>query len=184
TADLTILPDGLHGLQKKLDGIPLIVHARWTDPSSPVRQQYKMSGNVPIDPRYWSDLAAYLKSNGVMTYEQDWIASWASTDFNLTDPEAYLDNMASAMAAAGITLQYCGHAVTDLMQGSKYSNLATARVSPDGFQPKHWDPFLYNSLIAGALGVFPFADNVYSTDIKSLLLETHSAGMVGIADGI
>ncbi len=182
--DPTIIPYGLHWLQQMLDGIPLMTHARWIDPTSPIRQQYTMSGNVPIDPRYWDDLAAYLKSNGVMTYEQDWMASWARTDMNLTDPEAHLDNMARALAKAGITMQYCGQSVSDFLQGSKYGNLTTARVSQDGFERTRWDPFLYNSRLASALGIFPFADNVYSSDVKSLLLETHSAGLVGVADAI
>jgi hypothetical protein len=119
-----------------------------------------------------------------MTYEQDWLASWARTEMNLTDPEAYLDSMAQAMANVGITLQYCGQSVPDLLQGSKYNNLTTARVSQDGFNRSRWDPFLYTSRLASAVGIYPFADNVYSNDLKSLLLETHSAGLVAAADGI
>jgi hypothetical protein len=103
---------------------------------------------------------------------------------NVTDPEAYLDNMAGAMANAGITMQYCGQSVSDFLQGSKYGNLTTARVSPDGFQRGHWDPFLYNSRLASALGIFPFTDNVYSSDLNGLLLATHSAGMVGVGDAM
>lgn len=182
--DATIIPDGLSGLQKMLGGIPLLVHARWIDPTSPVRQQYIMSGNVSTDPQYWKDTAAYLQANGVTMYEQDWLASLAQPNMNLTDPEAYLDNMAQAMAAAGITMQYCGQTVGQLMQGSKYNNLTTIRVSQDGFNSTRWDPFLYNSRLASALGIFPFADNVYSTDIMSLVLETHSAGLMAIADAI
>lgn len=182
--DPSILPGGLNGLQNLLGGIPLLVHARWFEPDSPIRSQYQMSGNVPIDPQYWTDLAAYLKSSGVMTYEQDWLAGYARPNFNLTDPEAYLDNMAQAMSAGGITIQYCGHYVGQLLQGSKYGNLTTARVSPDGFNRAHWDDFLYNSRLTSALGIFPFADNVYSTDTRSLLLETLSAGLVGVADAI
>lgn len=182
--DPAIIPDGLGGLQHMLGGIPLIVHARWIDPHSPVRQQYAMSGNVSVDPKYWGDLATYLKANGVMTYEQDWLASLAQPEMNLTDPEAYLDNMANAMENAGITMQYCGQSVAQFLQGSKYGNLTTARVSQDGFNRSRWDPFLYNSRLASALGIFPFADNVYSSDVKSLLLETHSAGLVGVADAL
>jgi hypothetical protein len=182
--DPAIIPNGLAGLQSLLGGIPLIVHARWIHPQSPLTQQYSMSGNVSTDPRYWSDLAGYLKASGVITYEQDWMASLAAPLMNLTDPEAYLDNMASAMASAGITMQYCGQSVGHFLQGSKYNNLTTARVSQDGFNRSRWDPFLYNSRLASALGIFPFADNVYSSDVKSLLLETHSAGLVGVADAI
>jgi hypothetical protein len=182
--DPAIIPDGLSGLQTLLGGLPLIVHARWIDPQSPLMQQYTMSGNVSTDPRYWSDLAGYLKTSGVMTYEQDWLASMAAPQMNVTDPESYLDNMANAMAGNGITMQYCGQSVGQFLQGSKYNNLTTARVSQDGFNRTRWDPFLYNSRLASALGIFPFADNVYSSDVKSLLLETNSAGLVGVGDAI
>ncbi len=181
--DPAILPDGLGGVHTSL-GVPLLVHSRWIDPTSPVRQQYQMSGDVSIDPQYWTDLATYLASNGVMTYEQDWLAMFAQPNINLTDPEAYLDNMAHAMAAAGVTMQYCGQTVGQLLQGSKYGNLTTARVSADGFNRTRWDSFLYNARLTSALGIFPFADNVYSTDIKGLVLATHSAGIVAMADGI
>ena len=181
--DPSILPDGLAGVRKLL-GIPLLVHARWLEPDSPIRMQYQVSGNVAIDPRYWTDLASYLASSGVMTYEQDWLAGYAQPAFNLTDPEAYLDNMARAMAAAGITMQYCGQDVGQLLQGSKYGNLTTARVSGDGFNRSHWDPFLYNSRLTSALGIFPFSDNVYSADVMSLVVATNSAGIVGLADAI
>jgi hypothetical protein len=182
--DPNILPDGLGGLQQKLGGTPLLVHSRWIDPSSPLRQQYIMSGNVSTDPRYWTDLATYLHANGVMTYEQDWLASLAQPNLNLTDPEAFLDNMAQAMAASGITMQYCGQSVGQLMQGAKYSNLTTSRVSQDGFNPTRWEPFLYGSRLASSLGVFPFADNVYSSDVMSLVLETHSGGIMAIGDAM
>ena len=181
--DPAILPDGLSGVHALL-GVPLMVHSRWIDPTSPLRQQYQMSGDVSIDPQYWTDLATYLASGGVMTYEQDWLAMFAQPNLNLTDPEAYLDNMAHAMAAAGITMQYTGQTVGQLLQGSKYGNLTTARVSADGFNRTRWDSFLYNSRLTGALGIFPFSDNVYSTDIKGLVLATHSAGIVAMADGI
>jgi hypothetical protein len=182
--DRSILPHELDGVQKGLGGIPLIVHARWIDPTSPLLQQYTMSGSVSTDRRYWRDLAAYLKAGGVMTYEQDWLASWAQPNMNVSDPEVYLDEMARAMAREGITLQYCGQDVGQVLQGAKYSNLTTARVSQDGFNSTRWEPFLYNSRLTSALGIFPFADNVYSSDVMSLLLATESAGMVGAADAI
>ncbi len=182
--DRSIIPHELHDLRRRLGGIPLITHARWIDPTSPLQQQYAMSGNVSTDPRYWKDLAAYLNAGGVMTYEQDWLASLAQPNVNLTDPEAYLDEMAQAMAKQGITMQYCGQDVGQLLQGAKYANLTTARVSQDGFNRTRWDPFLYDSRLASSLGIFPFADNVYSSDIMSLVLATESAGMVGAADAI
>ena len=90
---------GLSRFQQNL-GVPLITHARWIDPSSPYHTLYKMSGNVVTDPAYWETVAAYLANSGVATFEQDWLDDKAHTDFNLTDGDAFLDNMAASMAGA------------------------------------------------------------------------------------
>ena len=99
--DSTLFPNGLAAFQQSL-GLPLVTHARWIDTASPYRSMYKMSGNVSIDPAFWSKIASYLKTSGVVTYEQDWlnINALPSTS-NLTDQDAFTDNMAQAMAAAG-----------------------------------------------------------------------------------
>ena len=97
---------GLSRFQQNL-GVPLITHARWIDPSSPYHTLYKMSGNVVTDPAYWETVASYLANSGVATFEQDWLADKAHTDFNLTDGDAFLDNMAASMGRRHLTMQYC-----------------------------------------------------------------------------
>ncbi|HXT37104.1 MAG TPA: hypothetical protein VN837_16135, partial [Chloroflexota bacterium] len=110
-----LFPQGLARFQRQV-GLPLIVHARWIDPSSPYRRQYRMSGNVITDPRYWQQTAAYLSQAGVITYEQDWLGSFAHAAMNLSDPAAFLDQMAAATQARGISLQYCMPLPEDLLQ--------------------------------------------------------------------
>lgn len=165
-------------------GVPLITHARWIDASSPYRQMYQMSGNVSTDPRYWSDIAQYLKSSGVAVYEQDWLSAQAQTAFNLTDPDAFLDNMAGAMAQQGIDMQYCMATARHFLQTSKYGNLTSARASGDRFESSKWSAFLYTSRLAGALGVWPFTDVFMSAETGNLILAALSAGPVGIGDRI
>lgn len=183
TADSTLFPQGLPAFQRDL-GVPLVTHARWIDSSSPYHAAYQMSGNVVVDPRYWDATAAYLANSGVATYEQDWLDGAAHTDFNLSDPAAFLDNMAAAMAQQNLTLQYCMAAPRHLLQISKYSNVTTARVSFDGFQRANWTHFLYTSRLARSVGVWPFSDNFKSTQLDNLLLATLSAGPVGIGDPV
>ncbi|HEY7087696.1 MAG TPA: hypothetical protein VH518_06370, partial [Tepidisphaeraceae bacterium] len=67
-----LFPDGLAGFQKAL-GLPLITHNRWIDAKSPYRDKYQVAGVAPVDPKYWDEIASYLQSCGVMTYEQDWL---------------------------------------------------------------------------------------------------------------
>ena len=176
-------PAGLAQFQQNL-GVPLITHSRWIDSSSPYRSLYRMSGNVATDPAYWDTVAGYLETSGVATFEQDWLNDKAQTDFNLTDGEAFLDNMAASMGRRHLTMQYCMASARHYLQSSKYSNLTTIRTSGDHLQRDRWPYFLYASRLASALGAWPFTDNLMSTEISQLLLATLSAGPVGIADPI
>jgi hypothetical protein len=173
----------LAGFQQRV-GVPLITHARWIDPSSPYRQQYQMSNNVSIDPAYWRSVASYLNGSGVITYEQDWLVGPALPNFNLTDADAFLGNMASAMSQQSMTIQYCMPSPRHVMQSSKYKNLTTIRGSNDRFNPNRWTPFLYESRLVSSSGAWPFTDVFMSTERSNLLLATLSAGPVGVGDQI
>jgi len=174
---------GLARFQQNL-GVPLVTHARWIDASSPYHTQYKMSGNVVTDPAYWETVAGYLATSGVATFEQDWLNDKAQTDFNLTDGDAFLDNMAASMGRRNLTMQYCMASARHYLQSSKYSNLTTIRTSGDHLQRDRWTDFLYASRLASALGAWPFTDNLLSTETSQLLLATLSAGPVGLGDAI
>lgn len=174
---------GLARFQQNL-GVPLITHSRWIDDSSPYHKLYRMSGNVVTDPAYWETVAGYLADSGVATFEQDWLADKAHTDFNLTDGDAFLDNMAASMGRRNITMQYCMASARHFLQGSKYSNLTTIRTSADHLQRDRWTDFLYASRLGSALGIWPFTDNLMSPEISQLLLATLSAGPVGVADPV
>ena len=174
---------GLGSFQQNL-GVPLLTHARWIDASSPYHQLYTMSGNVVLDSAYWNSVAAYLATSGVATYEQDWLDDKAQPAFNLTDAETFLDNMAAAMAQRQLTMQYCMASPRHFLQSSKYNNLTSIRASSDRLTKARWTDFLYTSSLAGALGVWPFADNFMSTETSNLLVATLSAGPIGIGDAI
>jgi hypothetical protein len=160
----------------------LITHSRWIDRFSPYREEYRMSGNVIVDPRYWSRTAAWLRQSGVAVYEQDWLGRYAKAEPNLTDPQAFHDQMAAAMRRRGLTMQYCMAAPADFMQGAHYDNLTTIRTSHDRFQRSDWDMFLYDSRLATALGIWPWTDVFLSSEQANLALSTLSAGPVGVGD--
>lgn len=183
TADTELFPYGLAAFQRQID-VPLITHARWIDPSSPYHQQYAMSGEVIIDPAFWRTTMSYLREAGVVVYEQDWLSAGAQPVQNLTDPDAFFGNMASAAAADGLDMQYCMPLPRDYLQTINYDNLTTIRVSDDRFEPGKWNTFLYDSQLAGALGVWPWCDVFMSTETTNLLLANLSAGPVGVGDGL
>ncbi|HUY80639.1 MAG TPA: hypothetical protein VMU92_02850 [Acidobacteriaceae bacterium] len=182
-ADKTIFPDGLKGFQKQM-GLPFVVHARWVAPVSPYRHEYKMSKNVVLSPKFWNETAKYLKDGGVTVYEQDWLDDNARPAINLTDPQEFLGNMAKAMAREGITIQYCMPLPGYYMASTRYQNVETIRVSDDGFTRARWDYFLYDSALAHAVGLWPWSDVFMSGQEPELILDTLSAGPVGVGDAL
>ena len=176
-------PSGIGAFQQQL-GLPLLTHARWIDFSSPYRTNYTMSGNVCVDPAYWASIMSYLKSSGVVSYEQDWLGVAGIPNMNLSDPPAYLDLMATAAASNGLNLQYCMVQGRDILQGSLYTNLMTIRTSQDDFREIRWTEFLYGSRVAQAMGIWPWTDVFMSSETRNLLISTLSAGPVGPGDAL
>jgi len=129
-ADLSLFPDDLAGFQGALAFPWWSMRAGGKTESGPRR--VRLLGQRPIDPRYWSDLATYLASSGVAVFEQDWLSDQAATERNLHDPDAFFDNMAQAMAARGIHMQYSMPQPRHFLQGAKYSNLTSIRAAADG----------------------------------------------------
>ncbi|OON80528.1 CBM35 domain-containing protein [Streptomyces tsukubensis] len=183
-ADKELFPDGLAAFQKRLDK-PLVTHARWMDASSPYHDTYAFSNNVVTDPKFWQGVMDYLREGGVAVYEQDWLCTHAKpADNSLTEADAFFDNMARHSAADGIDLQYCMALPRDYLQSTLYSNLTTIRVSDDRFDRPKWDMFLYDSQLAGSLGVWPWADVFLSGETNNLLIANLSAGPVGVGDAL
>lgn len=182
-ADATLFPNGLAAFQKQI-GVPLVTHARWLTASSPYRTEYQVSNNVVIDPAFWQKVMSYLRDAGVVVYEQDWLCSNAQPGYNLSDPDAFFDNMAHNAATEALTMQYCMALPRDYLQTIRYDNLTTIRVSDDRFEASKWDEFLYDSQLAGSLGVWPWTDVFMSTETTNLLLANLSAGPVGVGDGL
>jgi len=184
-ADPDVFPDGLGGFHKKL-GLPLITHNRWIDYESPYRQKYKISGVGAVDPKWWDDVIGQIVSWGVVTYEQDWLSAIYNNSPEMQTTvwagEAFMSNMARACREHGLTMQYCMAQPRHFLQGSKYSNLTTIRVSGDRFKRVCWANFLYTARLASALGIYPWVDVFRSWEVPNILLATLSAGMVGPGD--
>ena len=165
-ASRELFPDGLGTFQKQL-GLPLIAHNRWIDDHSPYRKKHAISGNVSVDPRLWADWMRYLRASGVRAYEQDWLSGPAVPERNLTSGELFMDAMAKAAGKEGIALQYCMPLPRHFLQGTRYSNLLTIRVSGDRFVKGHWTSFLFNGRLASALGEWPWTDVFMSSETSN-----------------
>ena len=178
-----VFPKGLRAFHRKM-GLPLLVHARWVAADSPYRREYTMSRNVVLSPAFWQSTASYLRDGGVVVYEQDWLDKNARPAVDLTAPGQFLGNMAHAMGAEGIAIQYCMPLPGYFLASTRYRNLETIRVSDDRFQRSRWDEFLYGSALARAVGLWPWSDVFMSKEIPELILATLSAGPVGVGDAL
>ena len=178
-----LFPDGITNFRAQL-GVPFIRHARWIDTNSPYRSVYQMSANVCVDPAYWSNIMASVKSSGAITYEQDWLGYQGTPLMNLNDMPAYLNNMAWFAASNGINLQYCMVQGRDYLQGTLYPNLMTIRTSQDRFNTNRWTECIYGSRLAQAVGIWPWTDVYMSSETRNILVSTLSAGPVGVGDAL
>lgn len=182
-ADPTIFPDGLASFHGRLQ-LPMVTHARWIAENSPYRKEYKMSGNVIIDPKFWNSTAQYLKSGGVVVYEQDWLDKNARPAMNIAEAHEYLKDMAEGMAQQDIGIQYCMPLPGYFMASTQFQNLRTVRTSDDRFKPARYDSFLYTSALAHAVGLWPWSDVFMSSELSNVVVSTLSAGPVGTGDSL
>lgn len=95
-----------------------------------------------------------------------------------------MDNMARALSANGITMQYCMPTPRHVLQGSKYSNLTSIRVSTDRFDKSSWSQAIFASRLAWSVGIWPWVDVFSSDEVPNLTIATLSAGVVGASDPI
>jgi hypothetical protein len=102
----------------------------------------------------------------------------------LTDPPTFLENMSQAMLHKGMTIQYCMPLPSHYLASTQYSNVQTIRPSVDRFDRDKWDSFLYDSRLATAVGLWPWADVFFSNEMPNLILSTLSAGPVGVGDAL
>ncbi|HXR83608.1 MAG TPA: hypothetical protein VN722_04830 [Hanamia sp.] len=186
-ADPFLFPDGLASFHEKI-ALPLVTHNRWIDPQSPYHKKYKISGYAAIDPHFWNDIMHYLKTSGVVCYEQDWLNYIYNKSpemlANIEIGNQFTDGMANAAKANGLHLQYCMAMPRFFLQGLKYNNLTTIRTSDDRFEPRKWMPFIFTSQFAYEMGIWPWCDVFKSSETGNMIVSVLSAGAVGTGDAI
>lgn len=183
-----LFPNGLAAFQHEL-GLPLAVQAKFIGASSPYRNEYPISGTaanngVVISPQYWSNLMSYLKTSGVINYEQDFMCAGSRPATTLTAPSAFFNDMTGAAARAGVGIQYSMPLARNILESTLFNQIMTSRVSNDRFDQFKWTPFLFDSRLASAVGLLPFSDVHESTETKNMLLSVLSAGPEGVGDPI
>jgi hypothetical protein len=182
-----LFPDGLEAFHEATK-LPFVTHIRWIDAASPYHQRFQISGVAAVDPKFWDEIGGFMKANGIITLEQDWLNEIfhhsPELSFTVDQADAFLDNMARACREQGATIQYCMALPRCFLQTSKYDNVTTIRTSGDRFEPGKYRPFLFASRFAISMGVWPWADVFKSREIDNLLICNLSAGPVGTGDAL
>ena len=185
-ADPGVFPNGIAAFHERVK-IPFLAHNRFIDKDSPYRRRFQISGLAGIDRGYWNELASYAFESSIAVYLQDWLDAIYKFSPELHSVpgkgQAFLDNMASAMAARGITLQYCMGYPLEWLQGAKYPNLTTIRAAGDGLTRSKWVQLAFNARLIRELGAWPATDVMPSGDSAAMLFAALSGGPVGIGDG-
>lgn len=185
-ADPGVFPHGMAAFHQRVR-LPFLAHNRFIDRNSPYHQRFAISGLAGIDRRYWTELASYASHSGVATYLQDWLSAIYNFSPELHAVSGmgleFTDGMASAMAARGITMQYCMPYPLHILQGAKYPNLTTIRAAGDGLTRAKWTQLVFNARVIREVGAWPATDVMPSGDTAAMLFATLSAGPVGVGDG-
>ena len=161
----------------------LIIHSRWVGSDSPYRlTDNAVSGNVITSLPLWRSLMSYLSQSAPeVVFRQDWLSDKAAAA-NSFDEEIFLSSQAQAAQEFGIGLEYCMPKTYHYLMALEFPHLATIRNSNDRFAPQFWSEFLFNSGLAKALQLWPFADNTRTTENTGVYLSVMSAGPVGFGD--
>ncbi|RDS82317.1 hypothetical protein DWU98_09860 [Dyella monticola] len=180
-----VFPKGLAEFHARVQ-LPFLAHNRFIDKDSPYRKRFEISGAAAVDPRYWKELADYAAQSGIAVYLQDWLDAtykFSPALHNVPgEGERFMDGMASAMAAHGITMQYCMAYPLHMLQGVKYPNLTTIRAAGDGLTRDRWTQLAFNARFIRELGAWPATDVLPSKDTAAILFATLSGGPVGVGD--
>ncbi|WP_233842413.1 hypothetical protein [Dyella sp. 2HG41-7] len=180
-----VFPKGMAEFHQRVN-VPFLAHNRFIDKDSPYHKRFDISGVAAVDPRYWNELANYAAANGIAIYLQDWLDAiyrFSPALHNVPGlGERVMDGMAAAMAARGITMQYCMAYPLQMLQGVKYPNLTTIRAAGDGLTRSKWTQLAFNARLIHELGAWPATDVLPSKDTAAILFATLSGGPVGVGD--
>jgi len=136
-------------------------------------------------------------------YEQDWMCTeYDKVDAlrtNISLADEWLRGMAVGAESSNRTVQYCMPYAYDILSASAYPAVTNARASPDYIDRDNQWAIGGTSMFYWALGILPFKDGFYSSNLPQLggatvgpethpdraaLMSALSCAMVGPMDGI
>ncbi|KAK3087626.1 hypothetical protein FSP39_008570, partial [Pinctada imbricata] len=129
------------------------------------------SVSVPIQEEFWDSLFTKAQDWGMIMYEEDWM-TWEylkmeSFSTNLILGKTWLSQMARSAQRHGIQIQYGWAYPREAMQSLEFPAVTQARVSGE-YRPGHSEQWRIGevSMFASALGVRPYKDTFWTTEIQ------------------
>ncbi len=203
-----LFPEGLADFHKRL-GKPLELYMMWIKPNGPYRSKYSYfatdPGNIPnamgdvfYSPEYWRDTAAKLASWGTILLQHDFLSSYEGNRFMMSGVDTmdqYFRNMAKALQAKGIDMQYCMALPRNLLQSTENPIMVSLQAvedhhvpmaepkqqpaNPDNHDPYFWKQVLFTSGLYGALGIWPSRDNIQTVADPNAMEDVLVANLLG-----
>ena len=161
-------------------GWQLVAHNRYWSADTPFAQQnggqyewvVQANSSMPIDVRFWNDLFTNRSSWGLSMLFQDWLYTVSdgmdAINQQLGLGDRWLGAMANAAAQHDISVQYCMALARHLFQSLRYRAVTQIRTSNDGMPNDVWKQWQIgeSGLLAWSLGVIPFKDNFWTTEVQ------------------
>ena len=177
-----IFPDGLEGLNKRLNHFPLVAHNRYWSSDTIYQNKYHFLidesnlKSLPVgNDSFWIDLFNSSSSNwNLILYEQDWMnhqtIDFIPTQRNISIGKQWLLSMGYAANLFNINIQYCMSLPRHGLQSLEINRVTQARVSDDYYvhvvkKLPQWKIGI-SSMFANALGLAPFKDVFWSNETQ------------------
>jgi hypothetical protein len=201
-----LYPHGLAWLHEKL-GAPLEAYIAWLAPNGPYRKKYAYfetpKGEVPGDSMgdvfysedYWRDTAAKLATWGASILQHDFESVYEGDPVMMAGidrMDRYFKNMAKALQAKGLTMQYCMQLPRNVMESTENPIIVSVQGSWDHHvytsEPKEqgrdddpyvWKHLLFTSAFYGAVGIWPSRDNIQTVADPNAFEDVLLANLLG-----
>lgn len=203
-----LFPEGMAKFHEKL-GKPLMMYMMWIEAGGPYRKQYGYfatdpgkipgaMGDVFYTPEYWKYTADKLASWGTILLQHDFLSDYEGNRAmmsGLNKMDVYFKNMAKALQAKGIDMQYCMALPRNIMestenpimvslQGTDDHHVPMAELEPQPDNPDNHDPFwwkhaIFTSALYGAVGIWPSRDNIQTIADPNAFEDTILANLMG-----
>ena len=201
-----LFPHGLRWLHEKL-GAPLEAYYCWLAPKGPYPEKYPHfttlsaqtpgagMGDVYYSLDYWRQTAEKVSSWGDILLQHDFESVYEGDPVMMAGVDrmdTYFKNMAKALGAKGITMQYCMQLPRNIMESTENPIMVSVQGSWDHHVPSSdptkqvqdddpfvWKHLMFTSAFYGAVGIWPSRDNIQTMADPNAFEDVVLANLLG-----